>query len=92
MEHFGEESCTYPNQWVQTNGCTRFDSRHFYIWTYIGHGSKLGLVRDSGLVTLFFMPSLGSGIAAGLAPQKNQYSVSPIVTSQYRGPAFQTTF
>lgn len=49
-------------------------------------------VLDSGLVALFFMPTFGSGIAAGLAPQTNQYAVSPVITSQYRGLVFQSTF
>ena len=46
----------------------------------------------AGLVTLFLMPTFSSGIAAGLAPQTNQIAVSPVITTQYRGLAFQTTF
>ena len=46
----------------------------------------------AGLVTLFFMPTLSSGIAAGLAPQTYQYSVSPVITTQYRGLVFQGNF
>ena len=49
-------------------------------------------VLYSGLVTLFFMPTLSSGIAAGLAPQTTQIAVSPVITTQYRGLAFHTTF
>ena len=46
----------------------------------------------AGLATLFLMPTFSSGIAAGLAPQTNQIAVSPVITTQYRGLAFHTTF
>ena len=76
------------NQWI-VGGSTAATS---IVGCVLTMTSQSDSVLDTGLVMVFLMPTFGAGISAGLAPQPNQYSVSPVITSQYRGVVFQTTF
>ena len=76
------------NQWI-VGGATAATS---ILGCTLAMTSTSDRVLDTGLVMIFIVPTFSAGISAGLAPQENLYSVSPVITSQYRGVVFQTTF